>query len=179
MTPRPSPFFIAKADRHLAAELFGADTPLFNVSDAQLAEANQKLVTNKSNSTAQAVPFGILDILIGDMGVFKEEALLQYTIETHLIPPIDLRLIELNDEITKTVAKSDCIASWSLPFDREDGLYSVATTHYLAEVVRQFWEERLGKGIIWYVTSLESLRDGFDRATFKKTAQPAVQPLDV
>ena len=176
MSARPT-FLSAKADRHLAAALLEADTPLFNVSEDQLEEANNKLVERQATHNLPPPPYGILDVLLHDMQALKEEALIQYTIEFHQTPPVDLSVIELNEDFIKTLHKNDCLHSWCLPFDKEDGMVFIATTHYLAEAVRLFWEEKLGKCILWHVTTGTSLREGLERAVFKKEVAPAPPPM--
>ena len=88
---------------------------------------------------------------------------------------VDLRSYDMSEDVKKTLDFGACWATWSLPFDREEDVFFVATAYYLSPAVRTYWEKRLGGPIIWFGTTLEMLADCFEKmeSDAKIAAAPA------
>ncbi len=55
------------------------------------------------------------------------------------------------------------MGEWSVPFDREEEFWFVATAYYLSPAVRAYWEKELGGPILWFGTSLETIADYLEK----------------
>jgi hypothetical protein len=95
--------------------------------------------------------------------VLSEADLLQHLIETDGIGLIDLRNYEVPDEFRKDVDLGSCWATWTVPFDKEEDFYFVASAYYLSPAVRSHWEKQLGGNILWYGTTLEVVSDFLEK----------------
>ena len=67
------------------------------------------------------------------------------------------------DESRKNLDPNACWATWSVPFDREEEFWFVATAYYLSPAVRAFWEKELGGPILWFGTTLETIAEYLEK----------------
>ncbi len=99
----------------------------------------------------------ILKVLLWDEGIINETKYIDYHIE-HLnqgfapLLNLDIDLLSLPDFNLR-----ECWATLSLPFDFLGSTFLVASTCYLSSSMRDHWERRLTRNIIWYITDLSSL----------------------
>jgi len=122
------------------------------------------------------IGFSILDVLVYEQRALKEEDLIRYTMEHFHVPPVNLAFMDFNEELLKGITREQCVDTRSLPFDKDGGLVFIATSHFLAEQERTYWEGVFGRGIVWHSTTLENLREAWVRAAFAKPVAKSLLP---
>jgi hypothetical protein len=142
-----------RANRLLGAQL--VEHNLVKIED--LETANEKFI--EVVSTDQPRQSTILGILAYEMKVLKEDDVLHHLVETEGLGLVDLRDYEVLEESRKNLDPNACWATWSVPFDREEEFWFVATAYYLSPAVRSHWEKELGGPILWFGTTLEAIAD--------------------
>jgi hypothetical protein len=148
---------LMRANRTLGAALVEAN--LVKIDD--LMAANERLLELlQSDAEHQAT---LLGVLMFEKKVLGEADFLQYLIETAGIGLIDLRNYEVPEEFRKDVDLGSCWATWTVPFDKEEDFYFVASAYYLSTAVRSHWEKQLGGNILWYGTTLEVVSDFLEK----------------
>jgi len=160
---------LMRANRTLGAALVEAN--LVKIDD--LMAANERLLELlQSDAEHQAT---LLGVLMFEKKVLGEADFLQYLIETAGIGLIDLRNYEVPEEFRKDVDLGSCWATWTVPFDKEEDFYFVASAYYLSTAVRSHWEKQLCVNILWYGTTLEVVSDFLEKSGsgIAKVAQPA------
>jgi hypothetical protein len=148
---------LMRANRLLGAQL--VEHNLVKIED--LETANEKLIEVVSSD--QPRQSTILGILSYDMKVLKEDDVLHHIVETDGVGLVDLRDYEVPDELKKDLDRGACWATWSVPFDREEEFWFVATAYYLSPAVRNHWEKALGGPILWFGTTLEAVADYLEK----------------
>jgi len=156
-----------RANRLLGASL--VEHNLVKIED--LETANEKLIEVVAGD--QPRQSTILGILAYDMKVLKEDDVLHHIVESDGVGLVDLRDYEIPDDVKKSLDASACWATWSLPFDREEEFWFVATAYYLSPAVRAYWEKTLGGPILWFGTTLESVADYLEKITTEPAANGA------
>jgi hypothetical protein len=106
------------------------------------------------------------------MKVIQEDDVLAFVTEHDPVGLIDLRNYEVSEDLRKSVDIGVCWATWTVPFDREDDFYSVATAYYLSAAVRKHWEKVLNAPIIWYATTLEMIADYLEKMETDRASSP-------
>ncbi len=148
---------LMRANRLLGAAL--VDNNLVKLED--LEKANERLLeVLAANQPRQST---VLGILAYEMKVVREDDVLQFIVESEGAGLVDLRNYDTSDEIRKSLDVGACWATWSVPFDREEEFYFVATAYYLSPAVRSFWEKQFGAQIIWYGTTLDVIADYLEK----------------
>jgi len=146
-----------RANRLLGANL--VEHNLVKIED--LESANEKLIeVVGSDQPRQST---ILGILAYDMKVLKEDDVLHHIVETDGVGLVDLREYEVPDDLKKDLDRGACWATWTVPFDREEEFWFVATAYYLSPAVRNHWEKALGGPILWFGTTLEAIGDYLEK----------------
>src|SRR3954464_6806230 len=148
---------LMRANRLLGAQL--VEHNLVKIED--LETANEKFI--EVVSTDQLRQSTILGILAYDMKVLKEDEVLHHLVETDGVGLVDLRDYDVPEDSKKNLDLGACWATWSVPFDREEEFYFVATAYYLSPAVRSHWEKQLGGPILWFGTTLEAIADFLER----------------
>ena len=146
-----------RANRLLGAQL--VEHNLVKIED--LEAANEKFIDVVSSD--QPRQSTILGILAYDMKVLKEDDVLHHLVETDGLGLVDLRDYDVLDETRKNLDANACWATWSVPFDREEEFWFVATAYYLSPAVRAYWEKELNGPILWFGTSLETVADYLEK----------------
>jgi hypothetical protein len=146
-----------RANRLLGAAL--VEHNLVKIED--LEAANEKLI--ELTATDQPRQSTILGILAYDMKVLHEEDVLHHIVESDGIGLVDLQSYEIPEEAKKMIDPGMCWATWSVPFDREEEFWFVATAYYLSPAVRKHWETQLGGPILWFGTSLEGIAEFLEK----------------
>lgn len=155
---------LMRTNRLLGAAL--VDHNLVKMED--LEKANERLLeVLASNQPRQST---VLGILAYEMKVVREDDVLQHIVETEGAGLVDLRNYETSDEIKKNLDVGACWATWSVPFDREEEFYFIATAYYLSPAVRAFWEKQFGAQIIWYGTTLDVIADYLEKMEAEQLA---------
>lgn len=148
---------LLRGNRFLGSALVNANL----ITIDHLEEANQKLLDIIHGGNIKQA--SILNILTFDMGVLSESELVAHTVENHRTGVIDLAHYNLADGFDYTVDIPLCWATWTIPFDYVDGVYSVASAYYLSKPIVEYWENRLEGYVIWYSSSLKSLAEALER----------------
>lgn len=153
-----------RANRLLGAAL--VEHNLVKIED--LEAANEKLIELAAGEQPRQTT--ILGILAYDSKVLKEDDVLHHAVETDGIGLVDLQAYEVPEDVKKATDGGMCWATWTVPFDREEDFWFVASAYYLSPAVRSHWEKHLGGPILWYGTTLEMV------AEYLEKLAPAEQP---
>jgi len=145
-----------------ANRLMGAGLVEHNlVKIEDLESANERmLIVAGENQPRQAT---VLGILAYESKVLQEEDVLQHLVDVEGIGLVDLRSYEISDEVRKGLEPGACWATWSVPFDKEEGFTFMATAYYLSPAVRTYWEKRCEGPVLWYGTTLENIADYLEK----------------
>lgn len=158
-----------RANRLLGAAL--VEHNLVRIED--LETANEKLIELSSGD--QPRQSTILGILAYDMKVVKEEDVLHHLIEADGIGLIDLQSYDVPDDAKRQTDPGVCWATWTVPFDREEDFWFVASAYYLSPAVRSHWEKQLDGPILWFGTTLEMVADYLEKFTLPAATAPAAR----
>jgi len=154
---------IMRANRLLGASLVEQNL----VSIDNLDAANERLLELLSaEGTNNRV--SLLSIMANEIGCLSEDAVLKRLVEDHSLGLVDVRNIELPDEIRLSLKTDECWATWSVPFDHVEDTRYMATAYYLSPAVRSYWEDKIAGRVIWFGTSLESIIDFLEVAETEK-----------
>jgi len=159
---------LMRANRLMGASLVEAN--LVKIDD--LEKANEKLFEIIAAQNARQST--LLGVLCNQMKVLNEDDVIAYVTEKEPVGLIDLRSYDISEDLRKTLDTDSCWATRTVPFDREDDFYSVATAYYLSAAVRKHWEKALGGPIIWYATTLEMLADYLEKWDAERLAMPTL-----
>lgn len=158
---------LMRANRLLGAALVEAN--LVKLED--LEAANERLLELLAGDAERQAT--LLGVLMYEKKVLSEDDLLHYIADNDGIGLIDLRTYDVPEEFRKDVDLGSCWATWTVPFDKEENFYCVATAYYLSPAVRSHWEKQLGTSIIWYATTLEIVSD------FLEKVESEIKPVPV
>ena len=100
-----------------------------------------------------------LSILSGSLS-----ALTLRSVEIDGIGLVDLRAVEIPEELRKEFDSGECWATWTVPFDRESGFTCLASAYHLSPAVRAHWEKRAGGPVLWYGTTLGEIAELLGKA---------------
>jgi hypothetical protein len=148
---------LMRANRLLGANLVEANL----VKIDSLEAANERLL--ELISTGDYRKGSVLSVLAYELQVIKEADVLQHVMDDHGLGLVDLRSYEVPEDLRAVCELGACWATWSVPFDREDGIYFVATAYYMSPAVRAYWEKQFDGPIVWYGTTMEVLSDYFEK----------------
>lgn len=105
----------------------------------------------------------VLGILVYERKVLTEEAVLHAVIEEQGLGVVDLRHYEVPEDIRRGLDLGMCWATWTVPYDKEEDFWFVATAYSLSAAVRTHWEKKLGGPIVWHATTMEVIASFLDR----------------
>lgn len=118
----------------------------------------------------------VLGILACEKKVLKEEDVLHAVMEEQSLGIVDLRHYDVPEEIRKDLDLGMCWATWSVPYDREEDFWFVATAYYLSPAVRTHWEKKLGGHIVWHVTTMDVIAEYLERQQAERDAAAKAKP---
>ena len=153
-----------RANRMLGAQL--VERNLVKIED--LENANEKLIDIVASG--QPRQSTILGILAYDMKVLKEDDVLHHIVESEGVGLVDLRDYDIPEDLKKIIDVGACWATWSVPFDKEEEFWFVASAYYLSPAVRMHWEKHLGGPILWFGTTLEAVADYLEKQVAAEAA---------
>lgn len=136
-----------------------------------LEAANERLLEIVAQD--QARQNTVLGILAYEQKAVREEDVLQHLVDHDGAGAIDLRSYEVPEEFQKDVDTGACWATWSVPFDKEEDYYFVASAYYLSPAVRKHWEAELDGPILWFGTTLEGIADYLEKLETAGAGVPA------
>ncbi len=145
-----------------ANRLLGAALVEHKLVPAETVEAAHERLLQLLATPSKRDP-SLLGILAYEMKALREDDLLQHVVDTDGLGLVDLRHYETLDEIKRSLDPGACWATWSVPFDREEDFYFIATAYGLSPAVRSFWEKQFGNQIIWYGTTLDVIGDYLEK----------------
>lgn len=155
---------LMRANRLLGAQLVEANL----VKIENLESANERLL--ELISTGDYRKGSVLSILAFELQVVKEPDVLNHVMEEHGVGLVDLRAYDVPDDLRSTLDVGACWATWSMPFDREEDVYFVASAYYLSPAVRAYWEKHLSGPIVWFGTTQEILADYLEKLEAQRGA---------
>jgi hypothetical protein len=132
------------------------------LSSADLDSANEKFM-QAIRSPELLKNASILTTLLYDLKMLDEARLLDHIVEEYGIGLIDLNQVQLGSLPSTELDLSLCWASSTIPFDKVEETYMVATCYYLSAPVVKHWEELLNGKVVWYGTSMASMSRGLER----------------
>lgn len=127
------------------------------ISIEALDEANERLLELTADENKEDV--SLLQILIYEKAALSEEQVLSYQVEEMGLGMVDLSNYDQPYDLRKSIDIGACRATWSVPFDLEEGIHFVATAYYLSPAARSYWERQLDTQILWFVTTMENIGD--------------------
>src|SRR5690606_22924698 len=113
-----------------------------------------------------------------DLKVLDEAKLLDLQVEEATLGLVDLNHVEVRSLRAMNVDTSLCQATLTLPFDKVEDTYLVATCYYLSAPVVKYWEEQLERKIIWYGTTTSSFLRALERVEDIHAAEDAAAEED-
>lgn len=158
---------LMRANRLLGANLVEANL----VKIDSLEAANERLLELVSGGDYRRS--SVLGILAYEMQVLAESDVLHHVTEEHALGMVDLRAYDVPDDLRLTLDLGACWSTWTVPFDREEDVYFVATAYYLSPAVRAYWEKQLGGNVVWYATSMELVAEFLEGLEEARAAKPA------
>ena len=148
---------LMRANRLLGSALIEHNLVKFE----DLEAANERLL--EVAATGHVRQSSVLNSLIYEKKVLREEDVLHHVVDDHGVGVVDLRGYDVPEEVRKEIDLDACWATWSVPFDREEDFHFVATAYYLSPAVRTHWEKKLGGQIIWQATTMDIIAEFLDR----------------
>jgi hypothetical protein len=132
------------------------------LSSGDLELANEKFM-DAVQSPDLLKNASILTTLLYDLKLLDETRVLEHVVEENGLGLIDLDHIGLRTLPDTELDLSLCWASSTLPFDKVEDTYLVATCYYLSAPVVKHWESILDGNLVWYGTSMASMSRGLER----------------
>ena len=145
---------IMRANRLLGASL--VERGLVSIDD--LDAANERLLELLS-ANAEQTRLGLLSILINEKQCVSENRLIEYLVEEQGLAIIDVRNMEVPEELKAETTPAECWATWTVPFDKVEDTHYLATAYYMSPAVRSFWEDKIQGNLIWFAAPLGSIVD--------------------
>jgi hypothetical protein len=156
-----------RANRLMGAAL--VEHNLIKIED--LEKANERLLEVLAGE--QPRQSTVLGILAYELKVVREEDVLQHLVEHEGVGAVDLRVYDVPEEFRKALDPGPCWATWTVPFDKEDDFYFVASAYYPSPAVRAHWEKELAGPILWFGTTLEGIADYLEKLESSGGGAPA------
>lgn len=145
---------IMRANRLLGASL--VERGLVSIDD--LDAANERFLELLSNASGE-FRLSLLAILLNEKRSLQEAKLMEYLVEDEGLGIIDVRNMEVPEELTAATDRADCWATWTVPFDLVEDTHYLATAYYMSPAVRKHWEEKISGNIVWFAAPLDTLSD--------------------
>lgn len=121
----------------------------------QLEKANNVLLDKIDAENIKEA--SLLRILMWELDLLNETQFINFQVEKYQLGLADMRFYSYLGSVdgdAPSYAVKDCWATWTVPFDYENGFYFLATAFYMGKPVVDFWEEKLNGKIMWFVTDL-------------------------
>ncbi|PXA05156.1 hypothetical protein DDZ13_04130 [Coraliomargarita sinensis] len=142
---------ILRSNRFLGSAM--VERGLVSVDD--LEAANEKFM--EAIQASELKRASILSTLLYETKALEEQALLEHLVEEESLGLIDLGHIDLRSLRPYNVDLSLCWATSTIPFDKVENTYMLATCYWLSAPVVKHWEELLDGRVIWYGTATSSM----------------------
>ncbi|EDY84916.1 hypothetical protein VDG1235_4550 [Verrucomicrobiia bacterium DG1235] len=143
-----------RSNRLLGASLVERGLVTIEALDA----ANERFLELLSNASGE-MRLSLLSILINEKQSLAEGKLMEYLVEEEGLGIIDVRNMEVPEELVSVTDRAECWATWTVPFDLVEDTRYLATAYYMSPAVRKFWEEKISGNIVWFAAPLETITD--------------------
>lgn len=163
---------ILRSNRFLGSAL--VERGLVSVDD--LEAANEKFMEAIQSSELKRA--SILSTLLFESKSLGEESLIEHLVEEEGLGLIDLSYVELRSLRPMNVDLSLCWATSTIPFDKVENTYMVATCYWLSAPVVKHWEDLLDGRVIWYGTSINSITRALEQTEEIHEAEDAAAAED-
>jgi len=163
---------ILRSNRFLGSSL--VDRGLVSVGD--LETANEKFM--EAIQASELKRASILSTLLYESKALDENALLEHLVEEEGLGLIDLHHIGLHSLRPHNIDLSLCWVTSTIPFDKVENTYMVASCYYLSAPVVKHWEELLDGRVLWYGTTSMSLNRALERIEEIHEAEDAAEQED-
>ncbi len=158
---------VLRSNRFLGAALLERGL----VTNEDLEAANEKLLEIVQAGDLRGA--SLLNILIFELKALDEAKLIDSLVDQDDVSLIDLGNYDLGKFREMRLNTDLCWATFTLPFDRVEDFYMVATGYYLSEPAKQYWTEQLEGKILWYVASLTSISAALDQVERDESSEAA------
>jgi len=138
---------VLKSNRSLGARLVESKLVELDAIEAANVLFTKTLRENGPRSAS------ILRILCFETQKLDESKVLQSILADDEVGAVFLENYAIEDSLLKGVEVGECMATRTLPFDYDEGVWFLATAYYLSNFVREYWEAKLEGKIIWYVAT--------------------------
>lgn len=155
---------LMRANRLLGSALVEHDL----VSFAELEAANERVLSLAGEGRLRQA--SVLGVLVYEMKSLKEGELLRVAQEDLGLGLVDLRHYDVPEEIRKDLELDRCWATWTVPYDRDENVWFLATAYCLSSAVREHWEKRLAGPIVWSATSMDIISEFLDRQQAERSS---------
>jgi hypothetical protein len=169
LSPESRPLLM-RANRLLGASLVEANL----VKIENLEAANERLLELIANGDYRKS--SVLAILAYEMQVVLETDVLHHVMDELGVGIVDLRSYDVPEDLRSSTDLSACLATWTVPFDNEEGVFFVATAYYMSPAVRTYWEKQLSGPVVWYCSNLEIIAEYIEKLEASRAAAP-VSPV--
>lgn len=142
------------------------------VSSEDLEVANEKFM-DAIQSPELLRNASILTTLLYDLKILDEAKLLNHLVEEYSIGLIDLNYVALGTLRPINVELSLCWATSTIPFDKVEDTYMLASSYYMSAPVVKHWEGLLDGKVVWYASSMASINRGLERVEEIHAAEDA------
>ncbi|MFO8026484.1 MAG: hypothetical protein R6U56_02330 [Opitutales bacterium] len=163
---------ILRSNRFLGSAL--VDRGLVSVDD--LESANESFM--EAIQASELKRASILSMLLFEKKTLEEQVLMEHLVEEEGLGLIDLNHIDLPSLRPFNVDLSLCWATSTIPFDKIEKTYMLATCYRLSAPVLKYWEEFLDGPVIWYGTSIISMTRALERIEEIHAAEDTVAAED-
>jgi hypothetical protein len=119
----------------------------------------------------------VLGVLVCEKKVLREETVIHAAMEEHSLGVADLRHYDVPEDIRRGLDLGMCWATWTVPYDREEDCWFVATAYYFSAAVRTHWEKKLGGTIVWNVTSMDVIAEFLERLQLDRAESDKPKPV--
>jgi hypothetical protein len=127
----------------------------------ELESANEKFM--EAIQASELKRASILNTLLFESKALSEADLIEHLVDEEGLGLIDLDFIELRSLRPFDIDLSLCWVTSTIPFDKVEDTYMLATCYYLSAPVVKYWEELLSGRVIWYGTSTVSVTRALER----------------
>lgn len=142
---------ILRANRFLGAALVEAE--MINFGD--LEQASEFLLERLQSKDLSRT--NVIAILQTDLRALNENDLIRLQVEQHNLSLFNVALSP--PVVHPSIQKNVCWATWTVPYDEQEGIWFLASAYYLSKPVRDFWEKRLDAPIEWSVAECRQIAE--------------------
>lgn len=158
---------ILRSNRFLGNNLVNNELISLN----QLEEANNVLLDKIDDENMHEA--SLLRILMWELDILDEADLIEYQVNHDELALVDLGFYSLLPNMEEYCTIEECWATWTVPFDEENGFFFLATAYYMSQPVVKYWEEKLQGRVQWFVTSLGGISTMLENADHELKSETA------